>query len=155
MTNMEEACRILSAARREKRSLDGLPDSCHVANNDEGLLAQRRIIELLGESIAGWKVALPQPRGPFVAPLPASVIVSKSPCPMLPHVGVFKVEPEIAFVIGRDVSPREAPYSESDAREAVERAHVVLELIGSRFTDPNGVPFPDNLADCIQNQGLF
>src|SRR5262245_7353766 len=128
MTNIEEAARILSAARREKRLMQSLPASCRVASNDEALVIQRRIMELLGEPIGGWKAALPHPRGPFVAPLPGSAIVSKSPCPILLHDGVVKIEPEIAFVIGRDLGPREQPYVESDLRQAIARTHVVLEL---------------------------
>jgi 2-keto-4-pentenoate hydratase len=155
MTNVEEAARILSAARREKRLMQSLPASCKIANNDEALVVQRRIMELLNEPIGGWKAALPQPRGPFVAPLPASAIISKSPCPILLHDGVVKIEPEIAFVIGRDLGPREQPYVESDLRQAIAQTHMVLELIGSRFHDPAAVPFPENLADCIQNQALF
>jgi 2-keto-4-pentenoate hydratase len=155
MTNIEEVARILSTARRDKRLLESLPASCKVANNDEALVVQRRIMELLGGPIGGWKAALPQPRGPFVAPLPTSAIVSKSPCPILLHDGVAKIEPEVAFVMGRDLPPREQPYVESDLRQAIARTHMVLELIGSRFSDPAAVPFPDNLADCIQNQALF
>lgn len=155
MTNIEEAAQILASARREKRILQGLPESCHLANNDDALAAQRRIIELLGQPIGGWKAALPQPRGPFVAPLPRSVVLSTSPCAILLHDGAAKIEPEIAFVIGRDLPPREEPYVEAELRDAIARTHVVLELIGSRFTDPKAVPFPDNLADCIQNQALF
>ena len=155
MKNIEEAARILSDARREKRLLHSLPESCKLANDGEALLVQRRIMELLGEPIAGWKAALPQPRGLFVAPLPASTILSKSPCPIVLHEGVAKVEPEIAFVIARDLPPREQPYVEADLREAISRTHMVFELIGSRFSDPKAVPFPENLADCIQNQALF
>jgi len=155
MKNIEEAARILSDARREKRLLHSLPESCKLANDGEALLVQRRIMELLGEPIAGWKAALPQPRGLFVAPLPASTILSKSPCPILLHEGVAKVEPEIAFVIGRDLLPRAQAYVEADLREAISRTHMVFELIGSRFSDPKAVPFPENLADCIQNQALF
>lgn len=155
MTNIEDAARQLSSARREGRLLNGLPESCKLANDDEALIVQRRIMELLGEKIGGWKASLPQPRGLFVAPLAASTIRSKSPCPILLHGGVVKVEPEIAFVLGRDLAPREKPYTEQEVREAIARTHVVLELIGSRFPDPKAVPFPENLADCIQNQGLF
>jgi 2-keto-4-pentenoate hydratase len=155
MKNIEEAARILSAARREKRLLQNLPEECKLANDGEALMVQRRIMDLLGEPIGGWKAALPQPRGLFVAPLPASTIVSKSPCPILLHDGIAKIEPEIAFMMNRDLPPREQPYVEADLREAIGRTHMVLELIGSRFSDPKGVPFPENLADCIQNQALF
>jgi 2-keto-4-pentenoate hydratase len=71
------------------------------------------------------------------------------------HDGAAKIEPEIAFMMGRDLPPREQPYEEADLREAIGKTHTVLELIGSRFSDPKAVPFPENLADCIQNQALF
>jgi 2-keto-4-pentenoate hydratase len=155
MKNTEEAAQTFSAARRERRLLDSLPESCALANDDEALLVQRRIMELLGETIGGWKASLPQPRGLFVAPLPASTIVSTSPCPIQLHGGAAKIEPEIAFLIGHDLLPREKPYGEADVRDVIAETHVVLELIGSRFPDPNAVPFPHNLADCLQNQGLY
>ena len=59
------------------------------------------------------------------------------------------------FVIGRDLLPRAQAYVEADLRGAISRTHMVFELIGSRFSDPKAVPFPENLADCIQNQALF
>jgi 2-keto-4-pentenoate hydratase len=155
MGNIEDAARHLSSARRERRSLEQLPESCSLANDDEALLVQRRILDLLGEKIGGWKASLPQPKGLFVAPLPASMIRSTSPCPTVLHNGIVKVEPEIACVIGRDLPPRPTLYTESEVRGAIAETHMVLELIGSRYPDPNGVPFPDNLADCLQNHGLF
>jgi 2-keto-4-pentenoate hydratase len=66
-----------------------------------------------------------------------------------------KIEPEIAFVLARDLPARAAPYSDDEVRGALREARFVLELMGSRYADPTGITFPELLADSVSNQGLF
>ena len=48
MTNINGPAHILSAVRREKRTLQSLPASRRLANNDEGRHVQRRLMEYGG-----------------------------------------------------------------------------------------------------------
>lgn len=152
---IDEAARHLVIARRESRKIDRLPESCRPGIDTDALLVQRRVVELLGEKIGGWKCALPKGEDVFVAPLLGSTIRTSSPCPIVPQNGMARIEPEIAFVMGRDLPAREKRYTEGEVRESIRETRLVLELIGSRHTDPKAVPFPEHLADSINNQGLF
>ena len=46
------------------------------------------------------------------------------------------IEPEIAFVLGRDLPRRETPYTEAEVRAAIRETRLVLELMGPRYADP-------------------
>jgi 2-keto-4-pentenoate hydratase len=66
-----------------------------------------------------------------------------------------RIEPEIAFVMRRDLPPRASAYSDAEVRAAIRAPHLVLELIGPRYANPATVTFPEQLADAIANHGLF
>ena len=91
----------------------------------------------------------------IVAPLFASTIRRTSPCDIHVRGDTASIEPEIAFVLSRDLPARAAPYTEADVRAAIGATHVVLELIGNRYDDPASITFPELLADFANNQGLY
>jgi 2-keto-4-pentenoate hydratase len=155
LDQIDKAARLLVSARRERRQIDRLPESCRPSTDDEALAIQQRVVALLDDHIAGWKCSLPRNDHAFLAPLPASTISRTSPCPIVPHAGEALIEPEIAVVLGKDLPPRNTSYDENEVRAAVAEARLVLELIGSRYIDPNSLPFPEFLADSINNQGFF
>ena len=68
-----------------------------------------------------------------------------------------QIEPEIAFVLARDLPARSTPYDEEEVRDAVKEAHFVLEILGSRYAEfgSPALTAVENLADSIANQGLF
>ena len=65
-----------------------------------------------------------------------------------------QIEPEIAFVLARDLAPRNDAYAEHEVVAAIGEVHLVLELLGNRYEDPASVPFPEMLADGANNEGL-
>jgi 2-keto-4-pentenoate hydratase len=71
------------------------------------------------------------------------------------HGTTVRIEPEIAFVLARDLPPRSAPYSDPELRSAIAETRLVLEVLDSRYADPSGLTFPELLADQVSNQGLF
>jgi 2-keto-4-pentenoate hydratase len=153
---IDAAARQLVAARTARRPGGRLPASCRPADADAGLAIQRRVVEILSLPIGGWKCSVPTPeRKIAAAPIFAPTIVSVSPCPIVPIGGAARIEPEIAFVLARDLPARAAPYDETDVRAAIGEARLVLELMGPRYADPATVTFPELLADSIANQGLF
>lgn len=153
---IEAAARQLVAARTARRPGARLPASCRPADADAGLAIQRRVGEMLDLTIGGWKCSVPSPeRKIAAAPIFAPTIFSVAPCPIVPIDGKARVEPEIAFVLARDLPARAAPYDEADMRAAIGEVRLVLELMGPRYADPAAVTFPELLADSIANQGLF
>jgi 2-keto-4-pentenoate hydratase len=152
----ESAARFLVAARRARRPGERLPEAARPADVDGALAIQKRVTELLGLPIGGWKCSLPVPERPVaMAPIYAPTIFTTSPCPILPIAGKARIEPEIAFVMGRGLPPRETKYEEAEVCAAIREPRLVLELIGPRYADPAAVSFPEALADGINNQGLF
>ncbi|MFO1317425.1 MAG: 2-keto-4-pentenoate hydratase [Burkholderiales bacterium] len=152
----EAAARALFDARRTGRLLAGLPAACRPASVDDALAIQRRVGELVAQPVGGWKCSVPTaPRPVAAAPIFAPAIRTASPCPVAGSGPVAKVEPEIAFVLARDLPARAAPYGEEEIRGAVREARLVLELIGARYVDPAAVSFPELLADGIANLGLY
>lgn len=152
----EAAARVLYDARAGGRLLAGLPAECRPATVDDALAIQRRVGALVGQPVGGWKCSAPtEPRPVAAAPIFAPTIRSESPCPVATGGPLAKVEPEIAFVLARDLPARAAPYSDDEVRGAVREARLVLELIGARYADPAAVGFPELLADGIANLGLF
>jgi 2-keto-4-pentenoate hydratase len=95
------------------------------------------------------------PRPVLVAPIFAPTIVRASPCPVLATGATVRIEPEIAFVMARDLPPRASPYTQSEIRDAIGETRLVLEILGSRYSDADSATFPEMLADGLANQGLF
>ncbi len=152
----DAAARHLVAARTARRPGERLPETCRPADVADALAIQERVRELLGLAIGGWKCSVPSAeRAIAAAPIFASTISSDSPCPILPIEGKARIEPEIAFIIGRDLPSRATPYSDAEVRAAIVETRIVLELIGPRYADPAAVTYPESLADSIANQGLF
>lgn len=151
-----DAARHLLAARRARQPGPRLPEPCRPTGIEDALAIQQRVQELLGASPGGWKCSLPTAERPVAyAAIFSPAITRASPCPAIAHGGRTRIEPEIAFVLGRDLPPRNKPYSEPELRAAIAETRLVLELLDSRYADPSGLTFPELLADQVSNQGLF
>jgi 2-keto-4-pentenoate hydratase len=91
----------------------------------------------------------------MAAPIYAADIHTGPRCPVSTTGPTASIEPEIAYVLARDLPPRGQPYSESEVRAAIGEARLVLELIGSRYADSKAAEFFEKLADSLSNQGLY
>jgi 2-keto-4-pentenoate hydratase len=155
LTDVDRAASILASARRIGMRIERLPVGSRPQTDDEALEIQRRVLWLLGEEIGGWKASLPRGDDLFNAPIPASSIYFGSTGPVRVAGGLARVEPEIAFVLGRDLPSGKRECAAEEVRDAVERAHLVLELMGGRLLDPGALPFVEFLADSLDNAGLL
>ena len=152
----EAAASQLVAARLARRPGARLAESCRPRDNETALAIQRRVGELLHFDVGGWKCSLPTTdKAAFMAPIYAPTITSASPCSVLSEGANARVEPEIAFVLGRDLKRRAQPYSDADVCSAIRETRLVLELTGCRYADPTSATFLEMLADGLNNQGLF
>jgi 2-keto-4-pentenoate hydratase len=149
----DQAARLLLHARQTRTPGPRLPESCRPPDADAALAIQRRTFELLGEKIGGWKCGLPTPNGPMLAPITASTVFRKPPC-VFPGAHAM-IEPEISFVMGRDLPPRGAAYTDAEICGAIQEVRFCLELLGTRFANRGEAGFFEILADCYNNWGIF
>ena len=153
---VEVAAQFLAAARKDGRPGARLPEHVRPKDLESALAIQRRVVALLGQQIGGWKCAVPSEARPLnVAPIFASTIVRSSPCRIVTTGAIARIEPEVAFVMGRDLPRRATEYTEAEIRSAIAESRFVLELLGTRYTDPAAASWPEMMADFVQNQGLF
>jgi 2-keto-4-pentenoate hydratase len=155
MATFQIAAARLAEARRLGSPIDRLPEEQRPRDNEEALETQRRVLELIQEEIGGWKCSVPNGDRILVAPLPASTVRRTSPCLIVPKGGVAEIEPEIAFVLKRDLPPRATAYGEDEIRDAILETRLVLELIGSRYKDVDSISWLESLADSVRHQGIF
>ncbi|MDN0081667.1 hypothetical protein QU487_02680 [Crenobacter sp. SG2305] len=149
------AAQILAERRLRGEQGPLLPDACRPGDFDTALAIQEAVTARLGADIAGWKCGLPAPDRLVVAPIYADTVCLDSPCSVWTRTGRARVEPELAFVFGSDLPPRQVPYTPAEVDAAIVRTHLALELIDSRYGDAAGVGFTDMLADNLVNQGLY
>jgi 2-keto-4-pentenoate hydratase len=150
----DNAAKHLLAARQAGIPGARIPEAARPANPEEALAIQEQVSALLGQEIGGWKCSLPSEGKIIAAPIYAADM-SKS-APKVWDAGTkARVEPEVAYVLNKDLPPRATPYTEDEVRAAIGEARLVLELIGCRYADPTGYTFPEMLADRLQNQGLL
>ena len=149
------AARDLASRRRDGRLGPALPPDARPVDAEAAFALQCRVVELLADPIGGWKCALPTAERMIVAPLFAAAIRTTSPCALRVRGNTAPIEPEIAFVMGRDLPPRAAPYTEGEVRAAIAETRLALEFLGNRYAAPAEVTPFEMLADCANNQGLF
>ena len=156
MTDLiSQAAQILATRRRTGEVGPRLPEACRPADIEAALAIQQHVTYLLGESIGGWKCAMPGKAGPVVAPIHAGTVVTQALCTAWAEADGVRVEPELAFVFGRDLPARDEPYLPAEVDAAIARTHLALEVIHNRFDETAGGSFAEKLADGLVNQGLF
>src|SRR5215218_7364253 len=122
--NIESAAQFLMAARKRGAPGTRLPEAVRPGTIDDALAVQRRVTELVGSAIGGYKCSVPtEPRPVAYAPILAPTIAQAAPVSVRATGATIQVEPEIACVIGRDLLPRSTPYTEQDICDAVKEAH--------------------------------
>ena len=152
MDRHHDAARLLLSARRDlTQRLNSLPEVIRPHTEEQAYLVQRAVMAELG-GIGGWKVGSPQPDGPVnCSPLPAAGL-QDSPGQVSGSDRV--VEAEVAVRIGRDLPPREAPYTREDILAAIASVHPAIEVLQSRYVDVGAVDPLSALADSLSHFGL-
>ncbi|MFB9127661.1 2-keto-4-pentenoate hydratase [Paraburkholderia dipogonis] len=150
-----EAARILVTARRKGELVERLPVDLLPADVDDGFAIQQEVSYQLGQRIGAWKCALPQPGKVIAAPIYDADIRRGDVCRMSgPPRAFMRAEPELACLLNRDLPPRREAYSEAEVLDALGHTHLALELLGSRYSHPETLTFPELLADGLFNAGL-
>lgn len=142
---------LIVQARRNRMPLP-LDPALAPASLREALDVQAEVAEALGADIAGWKVGFTPEGAAWAAPIFA--------CDML--VGAYrlapgevvKVEGELGVRFARDLPPRPGQrYSRDEVVEAISDVFAGLELVASRFADPDNTAFLSRIGDSFSNLG--
>jgi 2-keto-4-pentenoate hydratase len=152
------AARVLAERRMKGLAGPRLPETMRPNSLSEAMAIQSAVSALLieaGDAVAGWKCGTPGPGKLVVAPIFASTTHQGVHCPAWAHEGQVKIEPELAFVLGRDLPPRAQAYEPAEVDAAIAHTHLALELIDTRYSDASELSFAEKLADGLVNQGLF
>lgn len=148
------AAALLAAHWRTGTQLTALPPEMRPRNLSEGYDVQDRFVAETGEALAGWKLGVGSPAAmrsagldrPLIGRLLASHCHRSGDTVPLPDAAPVTVEFEIAFILGRDIAPDDAPVA---PLAAVVSTHPAFELVRSRFVDRRTVGWPSFAADNV------
>ncbi|MEP9380428.1 hypothetical protein ABLE91_27285 [Aquabacter sp. CN5-332] len=130
------------------------------ANPDEAYAVQAEIVRLSGEKVRGWKVTALKPADqsayggerPVAGPLLAGAVYAAPTELALSHFLAPILECEFAFLLGRDLPARAAPYTLDEVADAVAAMVPAFEIADGRV--PSQAPGALRLADSMGN-GAF
>jgi len=147
------ALATLIAQARRTRSYPAFDPALACASVQEAYGVQAQTAQALGASVAGWKVGLFEDGRGWGAPIFASDICSASaPFRFTGDMKSVKVEAELALRLGRDLPHRPGkPYSREELLDACSAVFAGIELVGTRFSDPQNLGFETRLADNFAN----
>lgn len=156
-TDIAKAASLLAAARRESRRIDGLPEACRPKSAADAHAIQKAVTAVLEDEVSAYKANAPVAgdpksyglRGPIYA-ANTRTSPAKFPVAEAPQCGV---EGEVAFRFRHDLPPRATAYAREEVSAAVD-ACAAIEVVTSRFANPDAMSANDKLADCISNGGF-
>jgi 2-keto-4-pentenoate hydratase len=153
-TDIALAAETLLKARRERVWIENLPESARPVDMAEVQAIHRLVAEGRGP-VGGWKVGAASPEAvPNGAPLNAADLhMTPEPLPAS-RFNVTGVEAEIAYLLGRDLPPRDAPYTREEVLDAVESLHPVIEIVDTRFTRLGISDLLSHAADQVNHGAL-
>ncbi len=150
----DTAALLLSAWRDPSQKVITFPTVLAPRDEHAAYAVQRRVSEGLG-AIGGWKVGSPSPTGACnCAPMPATGILPSPGRVTGSATALRGVEAEIAFRLGADLPPRAEPYGRAEVIAAISDCLPAIEVLDSRFTDPNAQDKLALLADASTHGGF-
>ena len=141
-------------ARRTREPIDDLPEELRPTTVDEAYFIQDRLSLVYG-TVGGWKVGAPTPEAtPMFAPMPLSRMAPSGVVIKETEHRFRGLEAEIAFLLGKDLPPREKAYSMDEVVAAIASCHPVIEVLESGLTAPLSATRLSMIAD-LQMHGGF
>jgi len=150
-----QACERIWQLWQTGEAIDALPPELQPATRREGYAIQAGLEALSSAPRYGWKIAATSLAGqqhigvdqPLAGRLFAERVLSDGDTASITTSRMRVVEPEFAFRLSQDLSPRDRPYEIPDVMAAVGDMHLCLELPDSRFEDFATVGGPSLIAD--------
>ncbi|MFZ6766538.1 fumarylacetoacetate hydrolase family protein [Undibacterium sp. Di26W] len=155
-TGPVHAARMLLGRRLLGEQGPALPAACRPTTLQAAFNIQCAVSDLHKQDIAGWKCGMPGDEKWVLAPIYANDVheASTQPHRVWCHQQQVKIEPELAFILARDLPARSTPYAAVEVDAAIGETRLALELIHTRYANADQLTFYDHLADCLFNQGL-
>lgn len=152
----------LAAAQRLAHSwstatpIDALPPECRPAGRAEGYAIQSLWPGVLGQAVAGWKIAATSlagqqhiaVSGPIAGPVFAHRVRQDGALVALDANRMRVAECEIVFRFGRTLAPRAQRYGRDEVLAAVASLHPGIEVPDSRFLQFERAGEAQLIADC-------
>lgn len=150
------AARLLARSWTQGEHLEALPADCRPAGRAEGYAVQALWAQLLGQPVAGWKIAATSKAGqehiavsgPIAGPVFAHRVHGDGATIPLAANRMRVAECEIVFRLGRTLAPRAGGYARDAVLEAVASLHPGLEVPDSRFLQFERAGEAQLIADC-------
>ena len=149
------AAELLVAAWHDPaKKLANLPPALRPTDLAQVDAIQQAVAARMG-GIGGWKVGAPGPDAtPACAPMWLSGIhVSPAHLPAA-RWSMRTVEAEISVRLGSSLPAYAAPYTAEQVKAAIDSCHPAIEVLDSRFTDPEALDDLTRLADSASH-GCF
>jgi 2-keto-4-pentenoate hydratase len=147
MTASTQAAQTLFNRRQPGVKAPRLAEAMRPKNILEALAIHDEMTKLA--AVGGWKCLLPPAEDKIIAAPIFNVQQHSSIVTLFEDNDIARVEPEICFVLGKDLPAKKEGYSEAEIIDAISSAHMALELMQSRFADDAGQSFHESLADCL------
>ncbi len=152
----------LAAAQRLAHSwsagnhIDALPAECRPTSRAEGYAVQSLWSGVLGQAVAGWKIAATSVAGqqhiavsgPIAGPVFAHRVREDGAQISLQANRMRVAECEIVFRFGRTLAPRAERYERDEVLAAVASLHPGIEVPDSRFLQFERAGEAQLIADC-------
>jgi len=150
------AAEILWKAWSSGRSLPALEPDVRPRNLDEGYGVQRSLDDLAGPPV-GWKIAATSKAGqehlaadgPMVGRLYEMQARHSGTALSVSGMRMRSAEPEFAFVLAQDLTPKPDGVSVAEVLAAVGSLVLAIEVPDSRFVDFSSVGVPQLVADAM------
>jgi 2-keto-4-pentenoate hydratase len=153
MTAFQQAAKELLSRRKAGTKAPRLDESIRPNSFEDTFAIHDEMAKI--ETIGGWKCLFPLSEDKIIAAPIFNVQNGTDVVELFEDKEVARVEPEIAFILNRDLPPKDVDYSEAEIIDAIGSAHMALELMQSRFADDAGQSYFESLADCLLNQGAY
>lgn len=148
--NIREAAHRLAHARQTGELIPRLPEACRPQDATEAYAIQLALLVELGETLAGWKVALSPDHGLMAGLLVASRVFPAGAAIDASRFSMRGVEIEVAFHFDRAFAPRADDYERTEIEQGL-TALTGVEIVDTRFTSYDDTPALERMADFLAN----
>lgn len=146
---------MLLDARRTNIPIVDLPSELWPVTLDEAYFVQDAMA-IAYEAIGGWKIGAPAADAtPMFAPIPLNWIASGGVLLAEQSRRYRGLEAEVAFLLGKDLPERAAPYTREEVIASIRSCHPAIEVLESGLVDPAAATRLSMVADLQMNGGFI
>jgi 2-keto-4-pentenoate hydratase len=138
ISELHSAAGLLLEARCTAAPLADLPETLQPASFEEAAFVQDAIARALEpDGVRAWKIgALAPDATPLFGPMISAWMADDASILTEPRYRLRGLEAEISFLIGKDLPPRETPYTREEVVAAIGSCHPAIEELEAGIADP-------------------